>query len=39
MYILIFHINKTLILPILYTNDDDFNQRFIETVYAAILYY
>ena len=39
MYILIFHINKTLILPILYTNDDYFNQNFIETICAAILYY
>ena len=39
MYILIFHINKTVILPILYTNDDHFNQSFIETVYTAILYY
>ena len=29
--------NKTLILPILYTNNDYFNQSFIETVYAAIL--
>ena len=39
MYILIFHINTTLILPILYTKDDYFNQSFTETVYAAILYY
>ena len=39
MYIVIFHINETLILPILYTNDDYFNQSFIETVYTAILYY
>ena len=39
MYMLIFHINKALILPILYTNDDYINQSFIETVYAAILYY
>ena len=38
MYILIFYINKTLILPILYMNDDYFNQSFIKTVYAAILY-
>ena len=39
MYILIFYINKTLILPILYTNDDYINQSSIETVYTAILYY
>ena len=39
MYILIFYINKILILPILYTNDDYINQSFIATVYAAILYY
>ena len=39
MYILIFHTNKTLILPILYMNDDYFNQSFIETIYTAILYY
>ena len=39
MYILIFHTNKTLILPILYTNDAYFNKSFIKTAYAAILYY
>ena len=39
MYILPFYINKILILPILYTNDDYFNQSFIKTAYAAILYY
>ena len=38
MYTLIFYINKTLILPILYMNDY-FNQSFIKTIYAAILYY
>ena len=39
MYILIFYINKALILPILYANDDYFNQSFIKTPYAAKLYY
>ena len=39
MYILIFYINKALILPILYTNDDYLNQSFIKTVYATKLYY
>ena len=39
MHILIFYINKTLILPILYTNDDYFNQNVIKTAYTAILYY
>ena len=38
MYILIFHINKTLILPILYMNDAYFNKSFIKTAYAAIPY-
>ena len=38
MYTPIFYINKTLILPILYTNNDYFNQSFSKTVYAAILY-
>ena len=39
MYTLMFYINKILILPILYMNDDYFNQSFIKTAYAAILYY
>ena len=37
MYILIFYINKALILSILYMNDDYFNQSFIKTAYAARL--
>ena len=39
MYILIFYINKILILPILYTNDDYFNQSFVKTAHVAILYH
>ena len=31
--------NKILILPILCTNNDYFNQSLIKTTYAAILYY
>ena len=34
-----YYINKILFLPILYMNDAYFNQSFIETIYAAILYY
>ena len=39
MYILTFYINKTLILPILYTNNAYINQSFIKTAYAAMLHY
>ena len=39
MYILIFYISKIFILPILYTDNDYFNQNLIKTAYAAILYY
>ena len=39
MYTLIFYINKILILPILYMNNPCFNQSFVKTSYAAILYY
>ena len=39
MYILIFYISKILILPILYMDDDYFNQNLIKTAYAAILCY
>ena len=39
MYILIFYIDKILILPILYANNAYFNQSFIKTAYAAMLHY
>ena len=34
-----FYINNTLILPTLYINNVYFNQSFIKTAYAALLYY
>ena len=36
MYILIFYISKILILPILYMNNDYFNQSSIKTAYTAM---
>ena len=36
MYILIFYISKILILPILYTKDDYFNQSSTKTANAAM---
>ena len=39
IYLHLFYINKILILPILYTNNAWFNQSFVKTAYAAILYY